>query len=163
MAADAGRDDPVERLLDLFLYAPIGLLATANDDLDEYVRKGRERAAAARMVGEFALRGVDERIGRSISDVEAMARSFLGVVLENAAPARRRASDPQPAEPSTSDDTIATASVDDLIAGYDSMTARQVLAALDGLDADELRRIEEHEAARRNRSTVLARIRRLRS
>lgn len=155
-------DDPVERLLDLFVYAPIGLLATAGEDLDEYVRKGRERAVAARMVGEFALKGVDERIGRSIADIEGMARQFLAIVLANAGPARREERS-TPAGAGSNDVGPTVEGVDDLVADYDHMTARDLLPLLDGLDDAALARLEIHETSHRNRSTVLSRIRRLRS
>ncbi len=152
-------DDPVERLLDLFVYAPIGLLATGGEHLDEFIQKGRERAAVARTVGTFALQGVDERLGRSMTDLEVMAREFLRVVLANAGPATgRTTTDGAPSGPSESH-----GAVDDLLPGYDSMVARDILGRLDGIDDEGLARIEAHEAATRNRSTVLARIRRLRA
>lgn len=155
MADGDDPDDPVERLLDLFLYAPIGLLASAGDDLDEYVRKGRERAVAARMVGEFALRGVDERVGRSMNDLEGLVREFVSVVAAAASPAARRGS----AQPARTADGAPRDGIDDLIDGYDSLTARDVVQRLGGLDDAALTRIEGYESSHRNRSTVLNAVR----
>lgn len=161
-------DDPMERLLDVFVYAPIGLLATGGANLDEFARKGRERAAVARTLGEFALQGVDAKLGRSLADLEGMAREFLRVVIANTTPSSTR-------EPSTDDSASSTevpaadastaptpvdGPVDDLIPGYDDLTARDLLPLLAGLGAADLDRIEAHEIAHRNRSTVLARLRR---
>jgi len=41
------------------------------------------------------------------------------------------------------------------IEGYDEKTAAQIVAALDGLEPAELRRLRDHEAANANRKTVL--------
>lgn len=164
MGAGTDGDDPVERLLDLFVYAPIGLLATGGEHLDDYIRKGRASAAMARTVGQFALQGVDARLGRSVSDIEGMAREFLGIVVANMSPSGTRSpsqGSAPPAPPSASS-PAASDGVDDLVEGYDHMTAREVLPLLDGLDGPSLDRIEAHERATRNRSTVLARIRRAR-
>jgi len=157
LTAEDDREQAVERLLDLFLYAPIGLVASGSENLDEYVRKGREKAMVARTMGEFALRGVDDRLAGSLAGMEGMVREFLRIVVSSSGPARSR---PAPAGEAP---TTAGGGVDDLIEGYDAMTARQVLPLLDGLDGDALARIETYEAAGRNRSTVLARVRRLRS
>lgn len=172
-------DDPIERLLDLFVYAPIGLLATGGEHLDEFIRTGREKAAVARTVGRFALQGVDDRVARSVGDVEVMAREFLSIVLANTSPAaRRRTTDADAPVADTTDTTDAPSDagdgaadgspatvpggVDDLVPGYDDLTAREILPLLDGLDVDALDRIEAHERAGRDRSTVLARLRRVR-
>lgn len=42
------------------------------------------------------------------------------------------------------------------IAGYDELTAAQVIARLDGLSPADLRRVREHERAHANRKTVIA-------
>ena len=49
------------------------------------------------------------------------------------------------------------------IPGYDQLAASQVIARLPGLTPSELDRIEVHEAAHRNRRTVLAKISQLRA
>ena len=157
MSADDDREQAVERLLDLFLYAPIGLVAAGSENLDEYIRKGREKAMVARPVGEFELRGVDDRLAGSLAGMEGMVREFLRIVVASSTPARPR---PAPDDPTGERSDTA---VDDLIDGYDTMTAREILPLLDGLDDAALSRIERHETAGRNRSTVLARVRRLRS
>lgn len=171
MTTGDAHDDPVERLLDVFLYAPIGMLATGGENLDEYIRKGRRSAMAARTVGEFALRGVDDRVAKSVGDLEGMAREFLRIVLTNASPAARRGgSDGGAARSGEATTTSAspetepdgTTGIDDLIAGFDGLTAKDVVGRLDGLDAAALARVEAHERANRGRKTILDRIDRLR-
>ncbi len=44
------------------------------------------------------------------------------------------------------------------IAGYDTLTARDVIALVDDLDVDQRRRVSRYEAANRNRKTVLAKL-----
>ncbi len=54
-----GHDDAGERILDLALYAPLGLVMSALEAMPDLVRKGRERlgpqVGMARTVGQFAV------------------------------------------------------------------------------------------------------------
>lgn len=164
MPGDDDRDEAVERLLDLFLYAPIGLVTSGTEHLDEYVRKGRERAVVARTMGEFALRGVDDRVASAFGGMETMVREFLRIVVASSGPRRSStsAAPPSPPAPSTATADTPGTGVDDLVPGYDGLTAREIVALLDTLDPAGLDRVESHESAGRNRSTILTRIRRLR-
>ncbi len=55
-----GREDAGERILDVALYAPLGLVVTVIEAMPELVRKGRERlgpqVGMARTIGQFAVR-----------------------------------------------------------------------------------------------------------
>jgi len=159
---DDDRDEAVERLLDLFLYAPIGLVTSGSEHLDEYVRKGRERAVVARTMGEFALRGVDDRVASAFGGMETMVREFLRIVVASSGPRRSSTSAAPPSAPSAATADTPGTGVDDLVPGYDDLTAREIVALLDALDPAGLDRVESHESAGRNRSTILTRIRRLR-
>jgi hypothetical protein len=54
--------------------------------------------------------------------------------------------------------------VDDLpIAGYDSLSASQVVGRLATLTADELDAVEYYESAHRSRRTILAKVAQLRA
>lgn len=50
---------PLEQALDLFVYAPIGLALTAQEELPKLIEKGRSRVTGqvmmARMIGQFAV------------------------------------------------------------------------------------------------------------
>ena len=50
------RKSPIEQALDLFFYAPLGLLLNAEEVIPELVEKGRQQAAMARMFGQFAVK-----------------------------------------------------------------------------------------------------------
>ena len=54
------RQDPAEQLLDLLVYAPLGLLMEARDLVPKLADKGRQRmggqVTVARMIGELAVR-----------------------------------------------------------------------------------------------------------
>ena len=53
------RKSPVERAINLFVYAPVGLLALAREELPAIIEKGRQeltnQATVAKMMGEFAV------------------------------------------------------------------------------------------------------------
>jgi hypothetical protein len=53
------RKSPVERALNLFVYAPVGLLALAREELPAIIEKGRQeltnQATVAKMMGEYAV------------------------------------------------------------------------------------------------------------
>jgi hypothetical protein len=65
----------VERLLDLFVYAPLGLLESASDEFDNLAQKGRHRVEGqvhtARLVGQFAVQ-------TARSEATKMLNSVLG-------------------------------------------------------------------------------------
>ena len=53
-APDTGQD-PVERLLDLCVYAPLGFVVDARRVVPDLAQRGRAQATMARMIGEFAV------------------------------------------------------------------------------------------------------------
>jgi hypothetical protein len=97
-----------DRALDLFVYAPVGLLVAAAERLPEFVDVGR------RVLHQ-------ERAGPS--------------------PEGRTAAEP--------------------LAGYDQLSAREILALLDDLDTEALRLVAEYETLNRNRRTVIGRVEQL--
>ncbi len=66
-----------------------------------------------------------------------------------------RTSSPSPAEQSTASDHGA---IDDLIPGYDDLSASQVIGLLEDLESSELARVADHEQRGRGRRTILGRI-----
>lgn len=58
--SDPGQKSPTERVLDVTVYAPLGLALTVAESFPHFVRKGRSRLGAqiglARTVGQFAVR-----------------------------------------------------------------------------------------------------------
>lgn len=152
--------DPVEQLLDLFLYAPIGLVAKGIDGLPDLVERGRNQAANARVVGQFALGATNAKARKSLADAESHLAAFLKIVAESARPTR---SAPEASAPQEHSTTAVSPSLDGVIEGYDDLTAAQVLPLLPSLSDDQLALVETYEQSHRSRKTILNRIRQLRS
>ena len=157
--------DPVEQLLNLFLYAPIGLFSKGSEALPELVERGRTQASNARVIGQFALGATNAKARKSLSDAEAHFQEFLRIVGESARPSSKASE----SSSSSSSTTKATAEasvnhgVDDLVENYDNLTAAQILPFLAPLGAEQLERVETYEQSQRARKTVLNRLRQLRS
>jgi len=175
------RQDPAEQLLDLFVYAPLGLAMEAAELLPKLADKGRQRmggkVTVARMVGEMAVRQGQRRAEKLIQrmreqqrDARAARPGPAGSTPTNghgagtstdASPATgfRTAPTARPAaarpEPSAGGTELA-------IPGYDTLSASQVVPRLEGLSADELEAVRAYEEAHRARKTVLTRIDQLR-
>jgi hypothetical protein len=145
------RPRPVRRLADLFVFAPFGFLLEARHLLPELAETGRRSllgcrpgrrsgAAEATAASGSTLRPVVEASGMNADLVDPIEEVTITVDRED--------------EPDG----------DGLpIPGYDQLAASQVIARLPGLTPSELDRIEAHEAAHRNRRTVLAKISQLRA
>ena len=156
---------PVEWLLDLALYAPVGVLVALRDDLPKHVRQGRQavenRVQLARFIGELAVQQGRKELAKRIEASRQAAEPVLEA--DHTEPTTR--AEPQPvtivAEPA---DTSAVASdgaptADELpIAEYESLAAIHVVERLPGLQPDELEAVRRFEAAHRARRTVLAKI-----
>ncbi len=165
---------PLDVLLDLMVFGPIGFAADAHRLVPELAAKGRETVDAevrlARMVGQFAV----QRGQREAAKIVGRLRP------PSPAPTPPRASAPDPtangevvAEPL--DEVIpvrveaSTASApavvrpDLAIADYDSLAASQVLPLLDNLSPSELEAVQAHESTHRKRKTILGRIAQIQS
>jgi hypothetical protein len=154
-----GRSDPdggesvAMKALDLFVFAPAGLLLTALEDLPEMVAKGRRRFELqfrnARFIGQFAVsRGqheLRERLTRSVTPrpPEREPGATAGPVPH------------RPQSPAPGWDGI------EPIPGYDTLSASQVVRRLDGLGEGDLQAIVAYEGATRGRRTIVHRAQQL--
>ena len=166
----------VERLLDLALYVPVGVLVALRDDLPKHVRQGRQavenRVQLARFIGELAVQQGRKELGRRIdASRQAAADAAAATAGEPAVDADEGASDDAADAATTAIDPIiaaddaadvaaaTTPSPDDLpIAEYESLAAIHVVERLSSLHPDELEDVRRFEAAHRARRTVLAKI-----
>ncbi len=159
------RQDPAERLLDLLVYAPLGLLLEARELVPKLADKGRQRmggqVTVARMIGEMAVR---QGTRRAEKVVQRLREERAGGPAPSATPApangHRPAAAPS-ATPATSPPPASRPTPDAgtlAIPGYDTLSASQVVPRLEGLLADELAAIRAYEEATRARKTVLTRI-----
>ncbi|MGI8983052.1 MAG: hypothetical protein ACR2HM_00720 [Acidimicrobiales bacterium] len=159
------RDDPGEQLLDLLVYAPLGLVLEALDLVPKLAEKGRQRmggqVTAARMIGELAVRQGQRRADTALKRLREHPREGAGG--PDAGP-RTPTNGRRPAAPERGAGaaTPAPEAGELAIPGYDTLSASQVVPRLEGLTPAELDAVGAYEQATRGRKTVLTRIDQLR-
>jgi hypothetical protein len=168
----SNRQDPAEQLLDLLVYAPLGLLMEARDLVPKLAEKGRQRmggqVTVARMIGEMAVRQGQRRAEKVVQRLrEQQAGSTASRADAGATPTNGHGASGANATPTaTSTPTSAASATPDVgslaIPGYDTLSASQVVPRLEGLSAAELEAVRAYEEGTRARKTVLTRIDQLR-
>jgi hypothetical protein len=163
MSSDERETEPVEALLDLLLYAPLGLVTQLDELLPGLIERGRSQAAMARMVGEFAVRAGSQKVqGRADETqrtLENAARTILGVLSGLVDRSGASTATSQESSSSSSSPTSSEAAGDGLpIENYDTLKATEIIPLLDALDAGQRASIESHERAGRSRKTILHRL-----
>ena len=178
------RQDPAEQLLDVLVYAPLGLLMEARDLVPKLAEKGRQRmggqVTVARMIGEMAVRQGQRRAEKVLQRLReqqsgsgsadrssSTERPANGHVPPSAPPTATSTPTSTASTASTTAGTASTASTtagagDLAIPGYDTLSASQVLPRLEGLSPAELEAVRMYEEATRARKTVLTKIDQLR-
>jgi hypothetical protein len=159
---------PLRRALDLFVFAPVGLALTVAEDLPGLIAKGRQRFETdvrnARVIGKFVVtRGQREVAAR----VDKLRHSEPESAGEAAGDAAGTGTGPGSDGTTTASSTTTSVKptpdpadgiiVDSALAGYDTLSASQVVRRLESLGPDELRAVHRHEASHRNRRTILNR------
>lgn len=161
----------VEGVVDLVVYAPVGVAATVVEELPGLVAKGKSRLVMARTIGQFAVAMGRQRVEKAIADRRG-APGGTPAAEPGGAPAEPTDGAEAPAEPAVDErpeggaagaagDATATAGpqADGLaIPGYDSLAASQVVQRLAGLSPEELEAVRDYEEATRGRRTILGRI-----
>jgi hypothetical protein len=179
--------NPIEHALDVFVFAPLGFILSARQTIPELAEKGRQYAAAAKMMGEFAIgqgREQAEKAVRQAGDQASQTLSVVGNLSGRRPPTSRApqppAAPPAPPAPSTPPSAAPTdaattdhagnghvaarPSAENLaIPGYDTLSASQVVQRLGGLSADELEAVRAYEESGRKRKTILTRVEQLQS
>lgn len=123
-----------ERLLDLFVYAPIGLLLEARDLVPKLADRGRGQVALAQVAAKVAASARRDPAGEPADDPEDH--------------------DDQPGGGAADAESLP-------IEDYDSFSAPELLARLEALSEAQLAEILAYEKAHRNRQTVTSRIKQL--
>jgi hypothetical protein len=143
---------PIDRAMDVFVFAPLGLLVSARELVPTLAEKGREALTNARAMGEFALGMGQEEAGKVVRNLFPNDRQ----------PSRRASASPPTFSPSAAQPArtfpAAPPEVTIAIPGYDALSASQVVPRLEGLDARELEAVRAYEESGRGRKTVLSRI-----
>jgi hypothetical protein len=171
-SGESSATDPLRQLLDLFVYAPIGMLSVAQKELPNLIETGKTRfdnqITVARFIGKMAVQQGRKELQRRLDDAERSRRG-PGVVVDDA-------HIPPVATPLTASlpeivlelvaespllDDAAVVAAELPIGGYDSLAASQVVLRLGSLTPDELTSIERYEITHRNRRTILGKINQL--
>jgi hypothetical protein len=187
MANDPEEKDPVDQLVELFVYAPIGLLYEYEDVMERLVKRGRSQVQLARVVGRLAVSGrraagdandvaevASQAVGRVVNEIGAL----FGVALDDTSTAEPSSRPPAPSSPSPSpsEESPVEPSADTPpalepgepdeepslpIARYDDLKAKEIIPLLADLTVDQRAVIRAHELEGRARKTVLAKLDRL--
>jgi len=159
-------DDPaVEALLDLFVYAPLGLAMELSARFPEYAARGRStvesQVGTARFIGEFAVQQATRQFRRWV-DRNSASQSEAAEPVGQAPPPVVVAAEVVASEsgaPAQPEHVVVTGDLP--LADYDSLAAAQILPLLVGLTAQELDAVRRYELAHRARMTVLGKIEQL--
>ena len=169
--------------LDLFVFAPVGLLLTLTEDLPKLVEKGRGRIESqlgmARMMGEMAapqlqteatklVKGLLDRVpapGLPPAASPATRRELGHRPAAKTAAAPPAPAAPAPAAPAAPAEASAPRPAGPpahdpttlAIPGYDSLSAMQVVSRLAGLSRSELEAVRGYEEGHRHRKTIINR------
>lgn len=183
---DKGGDterNPIDELVEMFVYAPIGMLYEYDEVIPKLVKRGKSQVQLARLLGRMAVSDTGQDVVGKVAGgvASSLARQItdIGAAIGLAPPADDAGSDdsppppPAPAPPAIENETPsgdaepeAEPEADDEpvqlpIAGYDDLTAKEIVGLLEDLTADQRDRIRAHELANRARKTVLGKLDRL--
>jgi hypothetical protein len=158
MADDKG---PIDRLLDVLVFAPLGFVWESRELCPKLAEEGRAQLAArvqvARMVGQFAVRKGQQEAAKAVERHRATAASPSDGSAPAARPSANAAGDAVSLRDDT-DDIGAITEADLAIPSYGTLAASQVVSRLEGLAPVELETVRRYELAHRGRKTVLGKI-----
>ena len=174
--------DPVRQLIDLMVYAPIGLLTVAQRELPQLIATGKTRVdnqlTVAKFIGKMAVAQGRKELQRRLDEAERARRQPAPIdvaevtelihvtpLVDEVAEAVSTDSLPEAIiELVAESPLLAGPSTDELpIEGYDSLAASQVVGRLGSLTDGELALIEAYESTHRSRRTILGKINQLRA
>lgn len=165
-------DEAVEHALDVFVYAPIGLLFEGASLLPLLVQKGKSQVSLARMMGKFAAKQGRREGEKLAGKLQEQAVELLGrfggytaapapVVPQPLVPAATPAPAAPTPSPASSADQLAGADIEPdtlAIPDYDGLSASHVVNRLAGLSQDELEAVRLYELSNRGRKTILSKV-----
>ncbi len=181
MADKNEEPNPVDQLVELFVYAPVGLLYEYQEVLPKLVKRGKSQVQLARVVGQLAMnRGSADNftvLAEGLAGVVAKQITELGAAIGLAPPQDEATSDaaadqpPPPVPPAVEAGEVLEVAAEEAepepedrplpIARYDELKAKEIIELLDDLEPDQLDRIRAHEEENRARKTVLGKLDRL--
>jgi hypothetical protein len=163
-------EQAIDHAMEVFVYAPIGLLFEGASLLPQLVEKGKNQVTMAKMIGQFAVTQGSGEANKLVNQLQDQAITLLARLggstapeapIVPSAPAARPAAPastpappvpaPAPSGPSIDVGTLA-------IPDYDGLSASHVVNRLAGLADAELEAVRGYEAANRGRKTILSKI-----
>jgi hypothetical protein len=188
-SGDGGcRRNPVDQVLDLVVFAPLGFLTESRTLLPQLAETGRQqlnqRVQLARLIGQFAVQQGQRQAVKVIGNLRSngpdeaesepapspgAAEPAQASMADSAETAAGVAEGPAVSEPAPSIESDATADAilasdrtpvegELAIPSYNSLAASQVVSRLEGLTPAELEAVRRYEEAHRGRRTVLGKI-----
>jgi hypothetical protein len=161
---DRAPDDWVARLLDLAVFAPVGVAVSLRDELPRHVRQGRQamenRLQLARFIGQLTVQTGRRELEKRLEERRASRPAEDASGQE---PTGQEVTAPGTGAEATTSVAAAgheaTPSADDLpIGDYESVPAINVVERLRTMQPHEIELIRRFEVAHRARRTVLAKI-----
>ena len=156
-ANDPESSDPLEWVMDRLIFGPYGAFTELTLDPAAAAESGRRRLEQqfrnARFLGEMTLTHGSREIKRRVGDLLSGGRHVSppsAAGPDSAATEEGVVATPRPAR-------ITPDPIDHILAGYDDLSASQVVKLLDSLSTDELRSVVTYEEASRGRRTILTR------
>jgi len=141
-----------EQLLDLLVYAPIGLLLEAKDLIPQLADRGRGQVALAQLAGKV----VGDRVRADAAPLFRQLLEAAGAAVVSMTSDEDELSDEHDDHREPTDDDVALP-----IESYNAFSAPQLLQKLEELDQQQLDTILAYEQAHRDRQTVTNRIKQL--
>ena len=145
----------IEKVLDIVVYAPVGLALQIRSDLDTFATSGRtqvsERVQVARWIGEMAVTYGRREIEKRLAGVSVETKAAATPASQPVGQTVVRL-DPEPSA------AVERQTLLQPFDGYQSLAAAQVVQLLGRLPADQLAVIRAYEAAHRGRRTILAKL-----
>jgi hypothetical protein len=144
------------------VFAPVGVALTVLEDLPALIVKGRRRFETdlhnAHVIGEFVVTRGQADVIRRIGNVWHHEPGPPSTDSSDASTAGSFAEgQPAPTASRPAADPADGALVEQALAGYDTLSAAQVVRRLESLGPEELRAVHRHEASHRHRRTILNR------
>lgn len=123
---------PLDKALDLGIFAPLGLALEFHKVVPELAEAGRRQIAFSQSLGRAAIKAVLKSVDADANGAKRQPHARPGSVAKGGSGAETRA-----------------------VAGYEQLTAPAVIAMLDDCDDETIEWIKAHETTNKQRVTVL--------
>lgn len=150
----------IERLLDVVVYAPIGLIGQLQEEVPKFAAEGRQkfenRVQVAKFIGQMSVTYGRQELAKKIAERSQPTPASSTATANGAVAAgvTAQAATTPAAPPESAPPESAPLPFD----GYDTMAAAHIVQQLRRMSGAELAAVEAYEQQHRNRRTVLAKI-----